>query len=78
MGSRPGFSFRQEKWSHYSQGASAFWLMLFCFLFCFVLFFIFLVGAFVFCFLRIPVYPTLGNPGEQGEPRELKCVHNNW
>lgn len=47
--------------------------------FCFALFyfFIFLVGAFVFCFLRIPVYSTLGNPGEQGEPRELKCVHNN-
>lgn len=46
-------------------------------LFFVLLFKIFLVGAFVFCYLRIPLYPTLSNPGEQGEPRELKCVHNN-
>lgn len=37
----------------------------------------FIFFSWCFCFLRIPLCPTLSNPGEQGEPRGLKCVHNN-
>lgn len=80
--SKPGDSFRQKKkkkvGSLQPEKHGSKYVLVYAALFLVLLGFIsFSLVLLSFCFLRTPLCPALSNPGEQGEPRELKCVHKN-